>query len=57
MLRNMEILPLISVGDVDGEENDSHDDAKGGNGREQGVYFEVDPGVLDQGEGPVFGRP
>lgn len=48
---------MISVGDVDSEENDGHDDAKSGDGRKQGVNLEVDSGVLDQGERPVFGRP
>jgi hypothetical protein len=42
--------------DVDCEENDSHNNANGSDGSEEGIHLEVDFGVLDKGQGPVLWR-
>ena len=40
-------VPLISVGDVDSQKEDGHEDADGGSRRQDWVDGDIDVGMLD----------
>lgn len=52
----VEDAPLVSVGDVDGQEGNGHDDAQRRGGGQKRIDGDVHMRMLENLQSPVFGR-